>query len=681
MIYFVTANTELFTNDTYKIIGVDESLSLLSKEKMLQADSETDMLDPHLGSLLLFQLGSISKEWQVVIDCTTIDIRLYKEILESKYLIGHNLKFDLQWLYNYSIVPRKVYDTMIVEQLLYLGYPKGIISYSLQSVAKRRLDIYIDKTVRGQIRYKKFANEVIKYGADDVVYLYDIMILQLKECKEKECLVGAKLECDVVPAMAYLEWCGIKLDEDKWKNKMKKDKENLNKAIEDINNFVIKTPSLSKYHYYENSLFPEYCGERVTINWDSPKQVVEIAQILGFNTTVKDKKTGEEKDSVLEKHLSTQKGINDEFLNLYFKYQEYSKVVSSFGQGHLNSINPITGRLHTVYQQIGAASGRMSCGSKQSNNDLAKYKKLKSSEVSYPNMQQLPANEETRSSFVSENNNLFCSADYSALESRLGADIYQEHEMLKEFIQGSGDMHSLCAKMVFKEELKDIDVKDIKAKRPDLRKRVKSVEFSKQFGGSAISISQTLGCTMEEAEKFSKFYDEGFKGVTSFKIKGAKFVKTHGYVLINKYTGHKMYWWDFNHWLKEERAFKEKGFWDMYREAKAEGNNPGLIKRVKEHFKAGSKWERMALNAPTQGCGSNIIKAAITNLFDYIVDNKLFNVVKLCAVVHDECCIEYPKSIPYMNKVLENIMEEAAAKYCKSLPIPAEASVGVHWIH
>lgn len=477
MIYFVTANTELFTNDTYKIIGVDESLSLLSKEKMLQADSETDMLDPHLGSLLLFQLGSISKEWQVVIDCTTIDIRLYKEILESKYLIGHNLKFDLQWLYNYSIVPRKVYDTMIVEQLLYLGYPKGIISYSLQSVAKRRLDIYIDKTVRGQIRYKKFANEVIKYGADDVVYLYDIMILQLKECKEKECLVGAKLECDVVPAMAYLEWCGIKLDEDKWKNKMKKDKENLNKAIEDINNFVIKTPSLSKYHYYENSLFPEYCGERVTINWDSPKQVVEIAQILGFNTTVKDKKTGEEKDSVLEKHLSTQKGINDEFLNLYFNYQEYSKVVSSFGQGHLDSINPITGRLHTSYQQLGTISGRMSSGNKKGNEDLTRYKHLPKGSCKLLNMQQLPHDAETRSCFIAEKGNLFVSCDYAAQEGRVQGDIYQDKAILKMYREGI-DGHSMYAKIFFKEELKDIDVHDVKELRSDLRSKAKSPEFA-----------------------------------------------------------------------------------------------------------------------------------------------------------------------------------------------------------
>lgn len=66
----------------------------------------------------------------------------------------------------------------------------------------------------------------------------------------------------------------------------------------------------------------------------------------------------------------------------------------------------------------------------------------------------------------------------TGLESRLGADIYQEQAMLDEFLQGSGDMHSLCAKMVFADELKDVAVKDIKKVRPDLRKKVKAVEFN-----------------------------------------------------------------------------------------------------------------------------------------------------------------------------------------------------------
>lgn len=67
------------------------------------------------------------------------------------------------------------------------------------------------------------------------------------------------------------------------------------------------------------------------------------------------------------------------------------------------------------------------------------------------------------------------------LESRLGADIYNEKSMLDEYLYGSGDIHSLTAKAIFKNELAGIEVKDIKKLRPDLRKRAKPVEFSQQL--------------------------------------------------------------------------------------------------------------------------------------------------------------------------------------------------------
>ena len=80
----------------------------------------------------------------------------------------------------------------------------------------------------------------------------------------------------------------------------------------------------------------------------------------------------------------------------------------------MNAVNPKTGRIHTTYKQLGAASGRMSCGSSQSDSDLAKFKKLKDSDCKYPNIQQLPHDEQTRSCFVAESGNLWVSCDYSA---------------------------------------------------------------------------------------------------------------------------------------------------------------------------------------------------------------------------------------------------------------------------
>lgn len=685
MICLVTANQELFDSSEYRSISVNESIEIMNTWNKIQYDSETTGRDAHVNKLLCAQFGNKEADIQIVVDCNTVDIRRYKKTLESRLVIGHNLKFDLQFLYNYGIIPLQVYDTMIVEQMLYMGYPSGQVSFSLKETAWRRLQINIDKTVRGEIIWRGLDSKVIKYAAGDVLYLEDIMWSQVADCKAKECLVGAKVECDFVPSIAYMEWCGIKLDVAKWKEKMKADKEKLDAAIKELNNFVVKTPTLSKYVFIDRQgdLFTGFNLEpQVNINWSSSKQVIDVAKILGFDTAVKDKKTGEDKDSVIEKHLSTQKGINDEFLKLYFDYQKHAKVVSSFGQGHLDAINPNTGRIHTVFKQLGAASGRLSCGSNQPNNDLAKLKGIAPKNCKYPNIQQLPADEATRSAFVAPNGYNFVSADFSAEESRLGADIYQDKEFLKEFTEGSGDTHSMFAWMVFRKECEACGCKsvaDVKKLAPQWRKKVKGVEFAYMFGAAAPTISTSANCTVEEAQGYIDTLDKAFIGMSTFAKKGAQFVRSHGYILINPTTGHKMYWWDWDVWKERQKSYTQE-FWEEYRQYH-KGTGDTVALEVRQHFQAAGKYDRLARNSVTQGTGAIIMKTAMTWLFKWIVENNYFGIIHICASVHDEICCDYPKEVESFPKILEDTMENAAKKYCKSLSIPAEASISTHWVH
>lgn len=508
MVYLVTGQPDLFENPNYKLMSVEESLQLLSSCKILQYDSETSCKNFHLGEILCIQFGNKEKDFQIVIDCTTISILLYKNIIENTLLVGHNLKFDISWLYNYGIIPRKVYDTMIVEQLLYMGFPripvyperytkynydfpykvvipdKGNLyyelSYSLQSLAYKYLSINIDKTVRGEIIWRGLDEQVILYAAGDVTYLEDIMWKQVNACKQKNCLVGAKLECDFVPVIAYLEWCGIKLNETKWKEKMAKDKKSLDESLQELNNYAINHPKLSKWvkQDLQGDLFNNFDLEpKWSVDWQK-KEAIKVVKALGFDVSTVSKQTNKESESIMEKVLTPQKGIDDKFLELFFKYQGFYKVCSSFGQGHLNIINPKTGRIHTNYWQIGTISGRMSSGG-TSDDDLAKYKGLPKGSCSNLNFQQLPHDEFTRSCFISEDSNVFVSCDYAAMEARAGAEVYNEKVLLDEFLYGSGDTHAAYAKVVFADELKDVEVKDIKKKRPDLRTKVKSVEFKK----------------------------------------------------------------------------------------------------------------------------------------------------------------------------------------------------------
>lgn len=400
MIYVVTHNKELFPEVTqYQYMSPEDSLKVLSSWDIIQADSETSGRNPHICNLLCFQFGNRAANTQIVVDCTTVSIELYKEILESKLLIFQNAKFDLQFLYKYKIVPRKVYDTMIVEQLLHLGFDPKFTRYSLQAIAERRLGLYLDKTIRGEIQWRGLDTEVIMYAAHDVVYLEDIKDSQEKDLNEAGLTVAAKVENAFTPVIAYLEWCGIKLDAKKWQQKMASDKVALDSAEAKLNDFVKELwqqdhRKWGSYAYLDpqGDLFSGFSTEpTVTINWSSPKQVIPLVQQLGFKTLTEDKKTGEAKDSIVEKLLAQQKGVNDKFLELFLAYQEASKVVGTYGQSYLDAINPITGRIHTVFRALGAASGRMSCGggSMQHDEDLAKYKKIPASRVGYPQLGHL----------------------------------------------------------------------------------------------------------------------------------------------------------------------------------------------------------------------------------------------------------------------------------------------------
>ena len=635
MIYLVTTQQELFNNSEYKIISIEESLQLLKDCKILQYDSETSCKNFHLGKILCIQFGNKTKDFQIVIDCTTIDIQYYKEILEETLLVGHNLKFDISWLYNYSIIPRKIYDTMIVEQLLYMGFPRIPIfperyvkynydfpykvittkeghtyyelSYSLKSLAAKYLNIDIDKTVRGEIIWRGLDTQVILYSAGDVTYLEDIMNAQIEACRKKECLIGAKLECDFVPVIAYLEWCGIKLDEDKWKAKMSEDRKALNKSLEELNDYAINHPKLQQWvkQDLQGSLFDGFdTAPKWTVDWQK-KEAIKVFKALGFNVSHISKQTNKETESIMEKVLSPQKGIDDTFLKLYFEYQGRYKVCSSFGQGHLNIINPITGRIHTNYWQIGTISGRMSSGG-TTDEDLAKYKKLSVKECNNLNFQQLPHDVITRGCFIADKNNVFVSCDYAAMEARAGAEVYNEKILLDEFLYGSGDTHAAYAKVVFSEELKDVEVKDIKRLRPDLRNKVKSVEFAVQFGSDGTAVASQLGIPVEDARKLVQNLLSGMKGLNDFKIKGSKQVRSNGYVIAMPQTGHKSYWWDFKEWTERQESF-DTNFWEDYR-SNHKGTDSSTALMVKTHFKAASKYDRLSLNIPTQGKSFALIK-------------------------------------------------------------------------
>ena len=200
------------------------------------------------------------------------------------------------------------------------------------------------------------------------------------------------------------------------------------------------------------------------------------------------------------------------------------------------------------------------------------------------------------------------------------------------------------------------------------------------FGGGIFAIMSSIGCSQEKAEEILKNYEARFKGTAAFARKGSQFVRNNGYVIMCPSTGHRMYWWDWKQWKERQASFTPE-FWEDYRNYH-KGTGDTIALEVKKHFQVASKWDRMARNAPTQGTCAIMLKTSQINLFHLVVEHGYFGKILLCALVHDECLWECPKEYSEeFTKLIEDSMFNAAAKYCKSLPIPAKADVADHWKH
>jgi hypothetical protein len=292
MIYLVSNQAELFESDVYKKISVQESIDMICSWNKVQYDSETKGVDAHIVPVLCAQFGNKKADVQIVVDTSTVDLRLYKEALEGRLVIGQNLLFDLPFLYNFGIHPTKIYDTMIAEMLRYLAYPPGMYRMSLKEVALRYLKKNIDKSVRGKIKYLGLVSEVIVYAANDVVDLIDIMNLQVQYFKSINAMKALQIECSFTLPCAYYEFCGVKIDEKSWVDYYHNNLKEFEKAKEELNAFVVKLNN-PKFIYVntQGDLFNGWdLTPKCTINWNSTDDVIPLLKYLGFSTKGYNKK-------------------------------------------------------------------------------------------------------------------------------------------------------------------------------------------------------------------------------------------------------------------------------------------------------------------------------------------------------------------------------------------------------
>jgi DNA polymerase I-like protein with 3'-5' exonuclease and polymerase domains len=630
MIYLIS-NQKRILSDYIQESTVEECLKYFKDKNIIGLDTETEGFDPFTKKLICIQLGD--KDNQFVIDTSVVSVSNLQELLEdsSKTFVGHNLKFDLRFLLKERIVVKNTYDTYVSEQILYNGYEN--MKKSLDFVTDRYCGVFLDKSMRGNIHREGLSDRVIKYSADDVKYLLTIREKQLERAAYFDLLRSLELNNLFIPVIAYLEFSGFKLDVDKWKQKSLRDKEELKNKLTQLNNYIIEN-NITKY--IDRQLDIWSTDKKTTINWNSPAQVVDLFSILNIDTSIMDKETGEVKHSVNSKILSKKIDENP-IVSLYIEYRELLKKCSTYGENWFKFINPVTGRIHTKFQQW-VTTGRMSSGGKD-----------KDSNIDYPNAQNIPADEETRSCIVTEEENIFINADYDSQEVRVFANWCQDPALLKMFDDGYTDMHSYTAWHIFPEikkkypELTQETLKLVKKDFAHQRQISKTGNFAIQYGGTGYTVAENCNIPLQDGEEFYDNYFKAFTGVKKYFDYVYSFAKKNGYILYNN--------------ISREKYFIPKGLKD------------GKIKNY-------------SYNYPIQGSSACITKYAGILYWRHLLEKDLVFKVKLAIICHDEFLVEVPKEIAKEESiVLKQCMEQAGDFYCKRIKLTATPVITPYWKH
>jgi DNA polymerase I len=613
MIYLVTNNQELFNNDSYIIISKEEAYVKLVNESIIELDTETTGFDPHTCNLLTQQFGTEND--QFVIDNKTINPLYFKSILESdKLFILQNAKFDLRFFLKLGINIKNVYDTFLVECILTTGIEDRKLG--LDALAMKYCNAVLDKSIRGGIHREGLTTRVVKYCADDVTYLRQIMDKQMVEVKKYNLENVVNLENEVTRVFAKMEYTGISINKEKWLEVSEITEQSTIDIEGKLDSILKGEPKLSKYipKYVQTNLF-DFEERELNINWGSAKQKLEILKDLGFDT-----------DSTGDRFLQINKDKHP-LIKEMVSYNKYSKLASAFGKEFLKFINKNTGRIHYSVWQI-LSTGRIS--------------------VSEPNLNQIPSKgdlgKQIRNCFIPKEGYKIVGGDFSGMELRIIAEFSKDPLWINAFLEGK-DLHSVLCAATF-----DIPITDVKKETP-FKKNVsyrdiqKTINFGLAYGMSKFKLADTMQIPVSEADKIIKKFFKVVPNVEKFLKTLGDLAKSRGYIKTGQPYGRIRWFEDFDQ---------------------------------KDNFIRQGEIERAGKNSPIQGTNGDIIKSALIKVQRYIDDNNL--PINILLSVYDEIQTECPEelSINWKNE-LDRLMVEAAQEVIKTIPIVVDCKISDYW--
>ncbi|WP_159951967.1 DNA polymerase I [Polaribacter septentrionalilitoris] len=528
---------------------------------------------------------------------TKVILEEFRPFFESEIeKIGHNLKYDIKVLSNYDMpVKGKLFDTMIAHYLINpdMRHNMDVLAETYLNYQPVSITDLIGKKGKNQLsmRVVPIADQT-EYAVEDADITY-----QLKQHFTSELESGNvtqlfnDVELPLVSVLTAMEIEGI-----------------------NVNTHFLKELSVAltnDINRLEKGIY-EQAGEEFNIG--SPKQ---LGIVLFENLKLVDKpkktktgqyKTGEDILSYLAKDHQIIRDIQE--------YRQYKKLQSTYVDALPNEINPKTGRIHTVYAQAVAATGRLS-----SNN---------------PNLQNIPIRtergREVRKAFVpKDENHVLLAADYSQIELRIIAALSEEETMMNAFKNGE-DIHASTAAKVFNVSLDEVT--------REQRSNAKTVNFGIIYGVSAFGLSNQTNLTRSESKELIDTYYETYPKLKAYMAAQVDFAREKGYVETV---------------LKRRRYLKDI-------------NSRNAVVR--------GAAERNAVNAPIQGSAADIIKLAMINIHNRFEKENFKS--KMLLQVHDELVFDAHKDeLETIKPIIKYEMENA---FTMAVPLDVEIGLGENWL-
>jgi len=615
-IYFI-GNGELLESTLYEHSNIQECIIWLKSLSKVNLDTETEGFFDHSNKIVMLQLnyGDIT----YIIDVRTTSIFPLKRELERLTCVGQNIKFDYKFLKFHGIILTKVVDTFLNECILTNGLENRELG--LEALALKYCDKKLNKVIRNQfinLKGQPFTEAQIVYGVEDTICLSEIDKKQQVELKKWELLEVANLEYKATLALGDIEYNGLLFNPEAWLKLADKAESNIQKYEGELDNLVLQDTRLKKYIKpgVQLGMF-DVVDRRISINWDSPTQMLKVFKTLGL-----DVQTSGEKE--IQKYQDAYPLVKK-----FIDYKKDSKLLSTYGKDFVKWINKSTKRVHTEFWQI-LDTARVS-----SNN---------------PNLQNLPAKNEYLNCFIAPKGSKIVGIDYSGQEARIATQGSKDELWTKVFKEGK-DLHSEVCKMMFNITDDLVKTKPEFLRGKTYRDVAKNLNFGCLFGMSKFKLSKELKITPDEAQLLLDKYFKATKGLKKYLDACARYGLKNGYIRSYKpYSG--IRW--FPKWKSNLHEWEDK-------------NIIGEITRA-------------SYNTPIQFSGASMTKLALVKIREYIIKERLENKVKLVHVVHDaiytEVIEEYSKEWSIIQK---DIMREAGEEFIKDIPILSDITISDFW--